>query len=214
LQSSTEEEEAMTYTPTTRRPSFAAPRRRRGLGMVELLIAMSISASLLTAVAVAVDACFRGYRANQEQAILMQRSRVSQNFVCTSIRTTKMHSPLGDQQQKDFDGGAIVTDTGIEMFDLNDKLVKFEWDVPTKRLLVTQSGKTNVLAYGVEDFNVRMEPMRSATSVKTGGGYDLLKRATVNITVRTTAENAVSGESTGTQTLTLSASVMPRRNVW
>ena len=204
----------MTYTPTTRRPPLAAPRRRRGMGMVELLIAMSISASLLTAVAVAVDACFRGYRANQEQAVLMQRSRVSQNFLCTTIRTTKLHSPLGSQQQKDFDGGAIVTDTGIEMFDLNDRLVKFEWDVPKKQLLVTQNGKTNVLAEGVDDFTVRMEPMRSATSIKTGGGYDLLKRATVNITVRTTAESSAAGETTGTQTLTLSASVMPRRNVW
>jgi hypothetical protein len=59
-----------------------------------------------------------------------------------------------------------------------------------------------------------MEPMRSATSIKTGGGYDLLKRATVNITVRTTEENSLASETTGTQTLTLSASVMPRRNVW
>jgi hypothetical protein len=71
-----------------------------------------------------------------------------------------------------------------------------------------------VLAYGVEDFNVRMEPMRSATSIKTGGGYDLLKRATVNITVRTMDTNTQASETTGTQTLTLSASVMPRRNVW
>jgi prepilin-type N-terminal cleavage/methylation domain-containing protein len=204
----------MTYPPTSHRPLPAAPRRRRGMGMVELLIAMSISASLLSAVAVAVDACFRGYRTNQEQAILMQRSRVSQNFICTSIRTTKLHAPLSDAQQRAFDGGAIVTDTGMEMFDLNDQLVKFEWDVPAKQLLVTSGGRTNVLAYGVENFTVRMEPMRSATSIKTGGGYDLLRRATVNITVRTTDENSESSETTGTQTLTLSASVMPRRNVW
>lgn len=184
------------------------------MGLVELLISMSISASLLTAVAVAVDACFRGYRANQEQAILMQRSRVSQNFICTNIRTTQDHAPLSDAQRRGFDSGATVTDTGIEMLDLNGKLVKFEWDVPTKRLLVMADGRTNVLAYGVENFTVRMEPMRSATSVRTGGGYDLLKRATVNITVRTTEENAQASETTGAQTLTLNASVMPRRNVW
>jgi prepilin-type N-terminal cleavage/methylation domain-containing protein len=188
--------------------------RRRGMGLVELMIAMSISASLLSAVAVAVDACFRGYRINQEQGILMQRSRVAQNFICTIIRTTEDHAPLSDSQAIAFDGGATVTDTGLQMLDLNKKLVKFEWDVPTKRLLVTAEGRTNVLAYGVENFTVRMEPMRSATSVRTGGSYDLLQRATITLTVRTTEENSEPGETTGTQTLTLSASAMPRRNVW
>ena len=204
----------MTYTPTTRCPRRATATRRRGMGMIELLIAMSISASLLTAVAVAVDASFRGYRTNQEQAILMQRSRVSLNFLCTSIRTTKLHAPLSSTPRLMFEGGATVTDTGIEMFDLNNNLVKFEWDVPSKRLLVTVDGRTHVLAQGVENFSVRMEPMRSAVSVRTGGDYDLLRRATITLTVRTTAESSESMETSGTQTLTLSGSVMPRRNVW
>jgi hypothetical protein len=130
------------------------------------------------------------------------------------IRTTKDHAPLSEAQGLAFDGGATVTDTGVQMIDLNEKVVKFEWDAPTKRLLVTADGKTNVLAYGVDGFTVRMEPMRSATSVRTGGGYDLLARATINLTVRTTEENSEASETTGTQTLTLSASVMPRRNVW
>src|SRR5215213_6317308 len=96
---STEEDMTMIRQDLTRRP------RRRGMGLVELMIAMSISASLLSAVAVAVDACFRGYRINQEQAILMQRSRVAQNFICTSIRTTKEHAPLSASQKLAFDSG-------------------------------------------------------------------------------------------------------------
>src|SRR5688500_9811580 len=32
---------------------------------------------------------------------------------------------------------------------------------------------------GVEAFTVRMEPMRSAASIRTGGRWDLLKRATI-----------------------------------
>ena len=204
----------MTLSTSNLRTTPARRPRRRGMGMVELMIAMSISATLLSAVAVAVDACFRGYRINQEQATLMQRSRVAQNFICTSIRTTKLHAPLSGEQKLAFDSGATVTDTGLEMIDLNEKIVRFEWDAPTKRLLVTAEGKTHVLAYGVDDFAVRMEPMRSATSIKTGGGYDLLARATVNLTVRTTEENSEASETTGLQTLTLSGSVMPRRNVW
>ena len=188
--------------------------RRRGAGLVELMIALSISASLLAAVGVAVDASFRGYRFNQEQAILMQRTRVAQHQITTTIRTTKQHSPVSAAAKTTFSTGGVVTDTGIEMFDLNDRLVRYELDVPTKRLLVTTNGKTYTLASGVEKFQVRMEPMRSAASVRTGGGWDLLKRATITMTVRTTGDTAASGESTGLQTLTLSSSAMPRRNVW
>ena len=188
--------------------------RRRGAGMVELMIALSISASLLTAVGVAVDAAFRGYRFNQEQVILMQRLRVSQHNITTTIRTTKQHSPVSSAAKTSFSTGATVADTGIEMFDLNDRLVRYEYDAPTKRLLITTNGKSYTLASGVEKFQVRMEPMRSAASIRTGGGWDLLKRATITMTVRTTKQTAASGESTGLQTLTLSSSAMPRRNVW
>ena len=38
--------------------------KRRGVGLIELLIALSISAILLTATAVAVDASFKAYAAN------------------------------------------------------------------------------------------------------------------------------------------------------
>ena len=67
---------------------------------------------------------------------------------------------------------------------------------------------------GVESFTVRMEPMRSAASIRTGGPWDLMKRATFLLTVKTTSDTAVKGEGIGHQTVTLSASVMPRRNTW
>ena len=43
--------------------------------------------------------------------------------------------------------------------------------------------------------------------------YDLLRRATILLTLRSTAATAVAGEGTS-QTVTLSVSVMPRRNAW
>jgi hypothetical protein len=47
-----------------------------------------------------------------------------------------------------------------------------------------------------------------------GGVYDRLMRATILITVRTTGNSADVNEKVGAQSLTLSTSVMPRRNVW
>ena len=59
-----------------------------------------------------------------------------------------------------------------------------------------------------------MEPMRSALSVRTGGPYDRLMRATILVTIRTAGNAADVNEKVAAQEVTLSTSVMPRRNVW
>jgi hypothetical protein len=188
--------------------------RRRGIGLAELLISLSISAALLTAVAVAIDASFKAYSINQEQSDLMQRARLAVHRITTMIRQTKEHAPENGGLANDFSTGATVTDSGIDMMDLNDNEVTYSYDKGNKRLLAIVNNKKFTLASGVEDFQVRMEPMRSAESIRTGGGWDLLKRATVLITVRTTSATATKGEGVDKQTVTLSASVMPRRNAW
>ena len=67
--------------------------KRRGVGLVELLIALSISAILLTATAVAVDASFKAYAANQEESSLLQQGRMALNRMVTSIRTPTRPQP-------------------------------------------------------------------------------------------------------------------------
>jgi hypothetical protein len=199
------------------RSSFRVPRflrPRRGVGMVELLIALSITAALLTATAVAVDAAFKGYKINEENTLLTQRARVALNFMTTSIRTTQLHAPDTAGLATQFAGGATVTDTGIDMYDAGNRPLTFRYDAANKRLLAVSNGTTYVMAQGVESFQVKMEPMRSSASVKTGGGWDLLRRATITLSVRTNAATALPSETTGRQVVTLSASVMPRRNAW
>lgn len=199
---------------TARDNRFPSPRRRRsGIGMVELLFALSITASLLTATAVAVNAAFRAYEVNQEQAIQLSKARVALSFITTSVRGTKLHAPKATALRTQFAAGQTVTDTGLVMYDADGNLLTFAYDATNKKLTVTGPAGTNTLARGVEAFAVTLEPMRSATSVRTGGGWDLLKRATVTLTVRA-AGSASPGESTGTDTVTLSGSVMPRRNAW
>ncbi len=196
--------------------------RRRGLGLVELLIALSIAAVLLTATAVAVDASFKAYTANQEQSILLQQARMALNRITYSIRTTAEHSPANPALVEDFTAGLKVTGSSIEMFegkDPNTTKVVYWWDSDKKLLIteITPSGgekKSYVLARGVEDFQISMEPMRSRESLRTGGAYDLLRRATILITIRTTEQTAKTGESTNRHPVTLSVSVTPRQNSW
>jgi Tfp pilus assembly protein PilW len=183
--------------------------------LVELLIALSISAALLTATAVAVDASFRSYAVNQEQASLTQRARLAMYRILTSIRTTDLHQPKTTALATTFSKGTIVTDTGIAMFTDDGVELDYVYDDTNKQLLLIQGGTSHVMLHGVDAFQVKLEPMRSADSIKTGQmTYDRLMRATVLLTVRTNDQTSQASETTGLQTVTLSGSVMPRRNVW
>ncbi|MGH7180057.1 MAG: PilW family protein [Tepidisphaeraceae bacterium] len=199
----------MSWRHTNRRPRF-----RHGLGLVELLIALAISAALLTAVAVSTDASFKAYAINQEQASLMQKARLTMHRLSTYIRICKEHGPVSGALQTQFAGGSVVTDTGIAMFTDSDSLLDFTYDATNQRVILTENGNQHALVDGVIAFTVKMEPMQSAAALKTGGGFDLLRRATIVLTVRTSGQQADVNEFSQAQTLTLSASVMPRRNSW
>lgn len=186
-------------------------RPRRGVGLVELLVSLAIAASLLTAVAVAVEASNKAYRINQEHSALMQRARLTINRIAAAIRTAREHQPISAAAQADFVGGRTTTDTGIELFDPQDREIAFRRDGET--LYMDVDGASHKLAKGVEKFEVTFESMRSTRALRTGGGHDLLRRATILLTLKPTDDTALAGEGTG-QTVTLSVSVMPRRNAW
>lgn len=196
------------------RPKAPGPRARHGVTLLELLLALSISAVLLVATAVATDASFRAYQTNQEQSTLLQRSRIAIDRLTTIIRTTKDHLPYSTTAAANFKSGQTVSDIGIDLFDVNGVETDFHYDAPTQRILAVVGGKTYVLASGVTAFSIKMAPMRSANSLRTGGAWDLLQRATISMTVRTGGNTSTASETTNTQTVTLSASVMPRRNTW
>jgi hypothetical protein len=201
-------------SPLHRLTTARLRRRRHGLGVFELLTALSISAALLTATGVAIDASFKAYRINQQQSDLAQRSRLAIYRITTMIRQTKEHAPDNATLSSQFATGKTVTDTAIDMFDLHGKAVTYKHDPAKRQLLAIYDGQSHVMCEGVEAFTVRLEPMRSAKSIKTGGSWDLLRRATLLLTVKTSDKTTLDTEAGGQQTITLSASVMPRRNAW
>ena len=207
---------APTAAPATAAPALTAarPHRRRGVGLAEMLVALAISAALLSAVAVAIDASFKAYRINQEHSDLTQRARLAVHRITTMIRQTESHAPTTAGLAATFATGGTVTDTGIDMFDLNNVPITFKFEPANQRIVAIVNGRTHPLCEGVIGFSLRMEPMRSPRSIRSGGSWDLLRRATILITVRSTAETALKGEGLGDQQVTLSASVMPRRNAW
>jgi prepilin-type N-terminal cleavage/methylation domain-containing protein len=73
------------------------PAGRHGVSLVELLIALAISAMLLTATAMAINASFRAYADAAEQASSQAATRMVVNRLLTLIRTSTAHGPLSAQ---------------------------------------------------------------------------------------------------------------------
>ena len=200
-------------------PGSPPPRTRtasrRALAVVELLLALAIGGLVLVAVAYCVDASFKAYSINQEQSDLMQRSRLAMHRILTEIRTTATHAPADAVAEAAFEAGIVVTDKGIKMLDSKERELHFEFD-PANGVLNARdkAGNEYVLLRGVEQFEITFEPMRSYKSLRTGGPYDRLLRATVVLTVRTSGNSVDVDETVGAQRVTLTSSAVPRQNVW
>jgi len=187
--------------------------RRRGVGLAELLICIGITAALLTAAAVAIDASLKAYSVNQVQAETMHRARLALHRLSTYIRTSTEHSAITETLVEDFTEGQTVTDTGIALFNADGEELTFRYDASAGQLIVRENDTDHVLLRGVTVFTIGMTPVRSATSIKTGGGFDLLTRATITLTVQFQGDFADTQGSETSRTVTLSTSVTPRRAI-
>lgn len=196
---------------------------RRGLGLVEMLVALSISAALLVAVAAALDTTFKAYRANQEVADLTQRARLGMHRMLTELRSTTDPVPA-DEVLAAYRSGQVVTTRSVRI-DAPDGLTAVRYlhsgNQLRRQTLTRAGGQWTVSADGVfldgvasEDFEVTLEPQRSPRAARGGLSHDQLRRATVRMTVRPSRESDAPTEALGTQAVTLVSSVVPRRNAW
>ncbi|MCA9298909.1 MAG: prepilin-type N-terminal cleavage/methylation domain-containing protein, partial [Phycisphaerales bacterium] len=70
-----------------------ARRRTRGFSLVEMLIALAITASLLTAMLVALDFSFKRYTATSESASMHVVGRLVAHRILSQIRTGTTFGP-------------------------------------------------------------------------------------------------------------------------
>jgi roadblock/LC7 domain-containing protein len=206
--------EGLRFTGRAGRAATRGPGNR-GATLVELLIGLSLTAALLTATAFAMDASLKSYQINQEQASLVQRARMGVHRLLSAIREGEDHVPFTAARAGEFTGnGTLVEDTGIRMTDADGNAIVYRFDAANHRVMADAGGKSHVMIEGVESFTVRMEPMKSAAHVKAGLDFDLLRRATVLLTVRVDGTMPLPGEKVTNHTMTISSSAMPRRNAW
>lgn len=197
---------------------------RRGLGIPELLIALAISSALLVATGAALHTSFKAYGVNQSQSMLAQRARVALHRIITYIRTTQDHQPDNDEPLDDFHAGLVCTDSAIRMLidessglifrQQNNALMMVPFTI-SGGIMIEGTPRTLLDGVGPGDFVVTFEPMRSTAQMHSGNpNYDQLKRASILLTLRQSEATTLTGDERNSQPVTLSMSVMPRRNFW
>ena len=173
---------------------------RRGFNLVEMLIALAISAALLSATMMALHASFNAYQSTTEVASTHTISRLIMNRMLTLLRTGQEFGPLPADPTD-----TTVTSNYIEFFTTGGQLVTLDWVAPDQILYVVLTDEFDVettypLLEGVTACNFTLDYEM---------GYKL-HRATIDMTIVPDDNMSVSLDGTNVRVIRLVASAMPR----
>jgi len=206
-----------------RRGRRPGPGPRRGFNLVEMLVAMAISAALLAAVAVALDASFRAYQATTELASTHTISRLTMDRMMAMIRSGEDFAPMPSDPTQQVVWSTTIgfrtpprdlddpTDLGLDME------IVFSEDDETLVLNVTNPGTgaetSAVLLEGVvptyDDDGNLVPPFR--LEYEKGR---ILHRATIDLTVVPDDNQSLQLEGDDQPIIRLVGSAMPRQSAY
>lgn len=196
------------------------PRRAAGLSLVELLIALAITALLMTAVMVATDASFKAYAAAAESASAQSATRMVTNRLLTLVRTSTAHGPLEPDPSTTpaiafKDGSDDTLDSHyLELVDQTGQYVKIEYapgatEGEAGKLTITTeingTESTVDLLGGVIDAHFYTHRRVDSEGVL------VLDRATMDISVAPDVDNTLAIEDDTREPIRVIASTMPRK---
>ena len=182
---------------------------RRGFNLVELLIALAISAVMLTATLVALDVSFRAYQTTTEEASTHTISRLAMHRMITMIRSGTEFGPMPVDPRD-----TTVFSDFIEFVLPNGDVLIIEWREDTQTLVVEIGAEEHVLLGGVvaqfdPDTGERIPPFTLE--------YELgrtLFRATVDLMVIPDDDQATDLDRGQARPIRMVASAMPRSLVY
>ena len=126
-------------TAATARAISAHNRRRpcqRGVSILELLIALAIAALLLTATATALDAAFKSYKVNHNQAVVNTAARNSLYQMTSAIRSA-WNDPAYDTIEVNTDG------TELSLVDASGRNVIYRYLAADRQIQVNIDNGAN-----------------------------------------------------------------------
>jgi len=196
------------YPRTARRHRGTA----RAFNLIEMLIALTITATLLAAVMMALHASFVAYQTTTEVASTHTIARLIMHRMLTLIRTGQEFGPFPVNPQD-----SIVASNEIEFLTPNNDLIRLEWFATTDDThplanalyAVINDGVPQVMLEGViPQFDDAGFPVAPFT-LEYGLGRKL-HRATIDITVVPDDNMSVTIDGDNQEQIRLVASAMPR----
>lgn len=194
--------------------SSRAPRRARGLSLVETLLALAITAMLLTATMVATDASFKAYASAAEQASAQASTRMVTTRLLALIRTSTAHGPLEPNAAANPPvtlAGDTIASGYFEFLDPKGSLVRIDYRPQSRELWLTSTPPGGGAAVS--------QPLLGGVTQATfyghrrldAAGLWVLDRGTMDLTVQADTDTTLSLEAGHAPPFRVIASTMPRK---
>lgn len=132
------------------------PRAHRGLSLIEMMIALTISVTLLTATLSALDAMFKGYTQTTESASTHLVSRMVVTRLLGMIRTGEGFGPLPQTNVYDADENPLAADyfqfvTARDAQGDPTEMVRVEYRFPESDTAIEDEENPPLRTWGVAD---------------------------------------------------------------
>jgi len=198
----------------TTRITFRPRRKSAGLSLVEMLISLAITAMLLTATMVAINASFIAYASAAESASTQTSTRLVVHRLLTLIRTSTAHGPLLPDSANDPPvtlSGFTLTSNYIDLVDPKGDIIRLTYEEDQNMLYVTvtpygaATATTEPLLGGVTDCTFFIQRRLD------NDGVWVLDRGTVDFTVQPDDDSSLELEGGVTPPVRVIASTMPRK---
>lgn len=181
-----------------------------GLSLVEMLISLAVTAMLLTATMVAIDASFKAYAAAAESASTQTSTRLVTYRLLSLIRTSTAHGPLLPETGVTL-SGTTLTSNYIELLDPDANLIRLDYDQTEQMLYVTITpfggsvATREPLLGGVTQCEFKL--VRRLDD----DGVWILERGSIDFTVEPDKDNSLAIEGDASEPMRVIASTMPRK---
>ncbi len=207
-------------TPAAR-PGRVSRRAARAFSLIELIIALTITAMLLTATMVAIDASFQAYAAAAESASTQTTTRLVTHRLLSLIRTSSAHGPLlAEAAYTDGAGvnwpavtldGDTITSHYLELVDAKGDLIRIEYRAGEEELWISRTPLV-----GMPQPSQPLLGGVKAASFFAKRRYDrdgvlVLERASVDLLVEADDDSSLEMETASITQIRIIASTMPRR---
>lgn len=186
---------------------------RRGFSVMELIVALAISAMLLSASLVALDASFRAYRRTTEEASTHTVSRLAMHRILALVRTAEWVGPLPEDP---LDSERHSDE--IEVRTRDGRTMTIRWDREGRRLMLSTDPP---VAEGLDEMELlggvsaRTLPDGSAVPpfrLRYEDGWRVT-RVTVDLAIRPDASQATAIAGASSDEIRLVGSASPRVGV-